>query len=175
MRHLLLVLPLLLCAYAQAETVYLKDGQSVVGGVVWRGRSGIEMQVAPGCIGGGQKVFIEANRIESVGECLTCDGAEWGINEVPESRLEFEKRMKIRGRVFYKDRWVGVEERDADEARIKAEKEKAAAKESTTVTPLTPATPRSTTPNTAPAPRSTAPAPVPGPAGNANNGAAPGK
>lgn len=162
MRHLLLVLPLLLCGFAQAETVFMKDGQTVTGGVVWRGRSGIELRIGAGCVGEGEKVFIEVSKIESVNDCADCAG-EWGITEVPESRLEFEKRMKERGRVFYKAHWVSVYERDDDEARIKAEKEKAAAKEEK-ITPLTPATPKAT-------PRST-PAPTPA-TPPANNGATP--
>ncbi len=170
MRRALVILPLLLCGYVQAETVFMKDGQSVVGDVVWRGRAGVELRIAPGCVGDGKKVFIETSKIESVGDCADC-GGEYGINEVPESRLEFEKRMHERGRVYYKDRWVRADERDADEARLKAEKERAAEKASEKIVPLTPATPRAA-PRSTPAPdkapatpsTTTAPAPAPAPA-----------
>ena len=141
MRVFLLILSLSSCLYVHAATVFLKDGQSVVGEVIWRGRSGLELRIAEGCVGEGQKVFVESSRIENVDYCSL--GGEWGINEVPESRLEFEKRMAIRGRVFYKSRWIPSDERDADEARIKAEREKAAARDAAPVAPLTPATPRS--------------------------------
>jgi hypothetical protein len=140
MRVFLVLLSLTSCLYVHAATVFLKDGQSAVGEVIWRGRAGLELRIAEGCVGEGQKIFIEANRIESVEYCAA--STEWGINEVPESRLEFEKRMALRGRVFYKGRWIPSDERDADEARIKAEHEKAAAKDATPVAPLTPATPR---------------------------------